>query len=99
MSVKPNSSINEVPPKVFTALELREARLTWQKSEDAAGCHIRTLRKWRDHTASIAYIKGLKNEKRELLRKSQEEAMSNIANALPAVADSLLKVALSEKNG
>ena len=69
---------------------LRASGATWQESADAAGCHIRTLRKYRDYPECKEYLKDIRKEHRQT-------AMSKIANALPAVADSLLKVALSEK--
>ena len=81
---------NEIPPKIFHALNLRAGGASWSDCAAATGCHLATLRKYRKYPECISFLEAQ-------IKESLNTAHIKLLDAAPRVANELLKVALDPK--
>ena len=102
---RPNGSLTkEIPQKVFDALQLyvwgtKEdgKNISWADAAEAAGTHIRTLRKYRQFPECQDFLKQERIKKAEEKRESLNSAHGILLDAAPAIANRLTQIALNPK--
>ena len=81
-----------VPPKVLTGLTLAASGRMWDDAASAVGLKASTLRRWhRTDPRCQEFIE-------QVLRDNLNAANNTLTNALPRLADELIKIALDQNN-
>ena len=70
----------EIPPKVWAALTLRAAGLSWKQCSDMTGASYRNLLKWKDLPIAEVYVE-------EKVKEALAGTYNKLISAGPAVAD------------
>ena len=87
-----NTAPSPVPPKVLTGLTLAASGSSWDDAAAAVGLKAATLRRWhRTDTRCQEFIETV-------VRENINTANSVLTNALPRLADELIKIALDQNN-
>ena len=81
---------SDIPPRIFKALSYRAGGASWQDSADAAGCNIKTLRKYRDYPECKRFLETS-------IKESLNTAHTKLIDASPRIAEELISIALSKK--
>ena len=84
------SEQKEIPPRIFQALTFRAGGATWSDSAEAAGVHIRTLRKYREYPECKQFLETT-------IKESLNTAHTKLLDASPRIADELISIAISKK--
>ena len=98
------SEQREVPPKIFDALQLYVwgtnedgKNISWADAAEATGCHIRTLRKYRQFPECQDFLTVERAKRAEEKREALNNAHGILLDAAPAIANRLTQIALSPK--
>ena len=98
------SEQREVPPKIFDALQLYVwgtnedgKNISWADAAEATGCHIRTLRKYRQFPECQDFLKVERAKRAEEKREALNNAHGILLDAAPEIANRLTQIALNPK--
>ena len=102
---RPNGSITkDIPQKVFDAIQIyvwgRDEggkSVSWADVAVATGCHIRTLRKYREYSECQQFLRNERSKRADEKREGLNKAHEILLDAAPSIATRLTQIALSPK--